>query len=67
MLSYWRLNEDRKTQTEFKDSKTPSMTYNPMSNVANPKPLSEIVEMREIYLKFCPEGTFGEFNETSGV
>jgi|LauGreDrversion4_2_1035121.scaffolds.fasta_scaffold13742_4 hypothetical protein len=67
MIAYWRLNEDRKNQIEFKDSVTPALTYNPMSNVANPKPLNEVVEMREIYLKLCPEGTYGRFNETSGV
>jgi hypothetical protein len=67
MVAYWRLNEDRKNQVEFKDSKTPSLSYNPMSNVANPLALKDVVEMREIYLKMCPEGTYGEFNETSGV
>ncbi len=67
MVSYWRLNEDRKTQVEFKDSATPAITYNPLSNPTNPKALIDLVEMREIYLKLCPEGFYGEFNETSGV
>jgi hypothetical protein len=67
MISYWRLNEDRKTQIEFKDSRNPTLTYNPLTITGNPKNLNEIVEMREIYLKFCPEGTYGKFNETSGV
>jgi hypothetical protein len=67
LISYWRLNEDRKTQSEFRDSVEPTLTYNPMTHITNPKPLSELVEMREIYLKFCPEGFYGRFNETSGV
>jgi hypothetical protein len=29
MVAYWRLNEERKTATEFKDSVTPAMTFNP--------------------------------------
>ena len=64
MVAYWRLNEDRKTQIEFKDSKNIALTYNPMNHPTNPKFLSEIVEIREIYLKMCPEGTYGYFNET---
>ena len=67
MVAYWKLNENRKNQVEFKDNKTDSLSYNPMSNVANPLPLKDVVEMREIYLKLCPEGTYGQFNETSGV
>ncbi len=38
-----------------------------MNHMTNPKPLAELVEMREIFLKMCPEAFFGQFNESSGV
>lgn len=62
MVAYWRLNEDRKTASEFKDSVNTALTFNP-----TPKLLKEVHEMREIFQKMCPEGTYGEFNETSNM
>lgn len=61
MVAYWRLNEDRKTQSVFKES-VMLTTFDPA-----PKLLSDVVEMREIYLKMCPEGFYGQFNDTSGM
>ena len=29
MVAYWRLNEDRRISSEYKDSVTPAMTFNP--------------------------------------
>jgi hypothetical protein len=60
MLAYWRLDEDRKTATVFRDSLS-ALTFTP----AAPLTLPMLVEMREIYLKICPEGFYGIFNETS--
>jgi hypothetical protein len=37
MVAYWRLNEERKSATEFKDSATLAMTFNPA-----PKLLKEV-------------------------
>lgn len=54
MLAYWRLDEDRKTATAFKDS-----VKNLLVTPTAPLTLAMVVEMREIYLKICPEGFFG--------
>lgn len=61
MVAYWRLNEDRKTQSDFKDS-VKLTSFNPA-----PKLLSDVMEMREIYMKLCQEGEYGDFNDTSGM
>ena len=62
MYAYWRLDEDRKTQTAFKES-----VRNDLFTPIAPLTLPGIVEMREIFLKICPEGFFGQFNETSNM
>ena len=59
MFVYWRLDEDRKTATAFKES-----VKNTLFTPPNPLTLPSVVEMREIFLKICPEGYFGLFNET---
>lgn len=63
LLAYWRLDE-KKSDTVFKDSGTPGLTYDPLVTLG--LAMNTIVEMREIYLKMCPEGTFIYFNETMG-
>jgi hypothetical protein len=59
MFVYWRLDEDRKTATSFKES-----VKNAQFTPPNPLTLPSLIEMREIFLKICPEGFFGRFNET---
>jgi hypothetical protein len=54
MFVYWRLDEDRKTATTFKES-VKNAQYTPPT----PLTLPGLVEMREIFLKICPEGYFG--------
>lgn len=55
MLAYWKLGEPNDGSVlYFTDSKTTSLTYTPVA----PYDLPAIVEMKEIYLKFCPEGEY---------
>jgi hypothetical protein len=42
MVAYWRLNEDRKTQTEYKDSVDTSMRYDPLTHPLTPKPFKDV-------------------------
>ena len=62
MLAYWRLDEYRTNNTAFRDS-----VKGTISTPTAPWTLSMIMELREIYLKICPEGTYGVFNESSNM
>jgi len=64
ILAYWKLDEKR-TDTKFFDfASGNTVFYEPAVTLG--KPLADIVEMREIYLKMCPEGTYVVYNETLG-
>lgn len=55
MIAYWKLNEvNDGSITYYTDSKTTSLTYTPSA----PYGITAIQEMKEIYLKFCPEGQY---------
>lgn len=63
ILAYWRLDE-KKTDTKFKDFRSVgTLAYDPTPSGFG---MSDLMEMREIYLKFCPEGTYVYFNDTLG-
>jgi len=64
LLAYWKLDEDRKLDTVFHDfASGGTVTYDPMvANISMPS----LIEMREIFLIFCPEGTYSEMNLTLG-
>jgi hypothetical protein len=62
MVAYWRLNEDRKTATVFRES-VKGTIYTPDASLTLPM----LMELREIFLKICPEGYYGRFNETSNM
>ena len=62
MVSYWRLDEYRTNNTAFKDSKT-GLLYTPTAPITLPM----IMELREIYLRICPEGSYVVFNDTSNM
>jgi hypothetical protein len=62
MLAYWRLDEDWKTATSFRESVNGTIYIPPA-----PLTVSTIVEMREIYLRLCPEGTYAVYNDTSNM
>ena len=66
LVAYWKLGEDRATTTVFHDyASGGSLTYDP--SIGNPNlKLSSLMEMREIYLKFCPEATYTYWNDTLG-
>ncbi len=62
LLAYWRLDESKKVDTTIKDfASRGSVSFDPVSIG---KTMADIMEMREIYLKMCPEGSFLTFNET---
>lgn len=53
MIAYWRLDEKNDgTYTAFTDSVS-LLTFDP-----TPVLLTSVVEMREIYLKICPESFY---------
>lgn len=58
LYAYWRLDE-KKNDIIYKDSSAGGMVMSP-----SPLPISTTSEMREIYLKICPEGYYSEYNET---
>jgi hypothetical protein len=64
LIAYWKLSEDKTKDSVFRDyASGGNITYDPTTNgtiVAN------LMEMREIYLVFCPEGTFSIWNDTLG-
>ncbi|TNV75036.1 hypothetical protein FGO68_gene6423 [Halteria grandinella] len=63
LLAYWKFDEKR-SQTSFIDfASKGSLSYDPTPTGFK---LADLMEMREIYLKMCPEGTFIYFNETLG-
>jgi hypothetical protein len=64
-LAYWRLDE-KKNSLAFVDSASTNnkVTFDPVPAIG--KTVGDLIEMREIYLKFCPEGTYMYFNETLG-
>jgi hypothetical protein len=63
MFAYWKLNE-KKTDPYFSDyASNGTVIYDP---TLVGKTLLNYVEMREIYLKFCPEGSYVYFNDTLG-
>lgn len=62
MLAYWKLDEKKTDVGGFKDfASNGALTFDPISVG---KSMSTLVEMREIYLKLCPEGSFVEYNDT---
>ena len=67
LVAYWKLSEDRATATVFHDyASGGSLTYDPTSGGNANMTLSSLMEMREIYLKFCSEATYMYWNDTLG-
>ena len=62
LLAYWKLNENRRTDTSIKDFASNNVVI--LDPVTIGRTMTDIMDMREIYLKMCPEGSYIFFNET---
>lgn len=62
LIAYWKLNEDRTKDVIFKDfASGGTIVYDPTTSGQS---VSKLMEMREIYLVFCPEGSYSYWNDT---
>ena len=60
LLAYWKLNENRRTETLIRDFASNNTVI--LDPVSLGRTMADIMDMREIYLRMCPEGTFIRFN-----
>lgn len=63
LLAYWKFDEKRNQNSFLDFASNGLVTYDPTPSGFK---VADLMEMREIYLKMCPEGTYIYFNETLG-